>query len=195
MWDVRTEDIAVAPPRNFELGQRIRELRSGRGMTLTALADEAGLSTGLISQVERGLSDPSLETLRRIAKVLDIPIFSLFQQDDSAPVAVVRKDSRTQVRSPKHDIVYSRLSAGRGRLEVLHGHLGPRSASVAEPGSHPSDECVVVLSGALIVEVAGVEYELAAGDSAYFDASLPHRYRNPHSRAAEFILSVTPPSY
>jgi transcriptional regulator with XRE-family HTH domain len=195
MWDVGTNEMAVAPLRNFELGQRIRELRSGRGMTLTALADEAGLSTGLISQVERGLSDPSLETLRRIAKVLDIPIFSLFQQDGGATVAVVRKDRRTQVRSPEHEIVYSRLSAGRGRLEVLHGHLGPRSASAAEPWSHPSEECVVVLSGALVVEVAGVDYELAEGDSAYFESSLPHRYRNPHARSAEFMLSITPPSY
>jgi transcriptional regulator with XRE-family HTH domain len=185
-----TEGASAAP-----LGQRIRELRSTRGLTLTALADETGLSTGLISQVERGLSDPSLETLRRIAKVLGVPIFSLFQQDDSTVVSVVRKDRRMQVRSPDHDIIYSRISPGHGRLEVLHGRLGPHSASAPEPWSHPSEECVVVLSGALIVEVGIEHYALAEGDSCYFDSSLPHRYRNPHASSAEFIVTVTPPSY
>jgi transcriptional regulator with XRE-family HTH domain len=187
---VGTDKISAAP-----LGQRIRELRSGRGLTLTALADETGLSTGLISQVERGLSDPSLETLRRIAKVLDVPIFNLFQQDTGSIVAVVRKDRRMQVSSPEHDIVYSRISPGRGRLEVLHGHLKPRSASAPEPWAHPSEECVLVLSGALVVEVAGADYELGEGDSCYLDSSLPHRYRNPYARPAEFIVTVTPPSY
>jgi transcriptional regulator with XRE-family HTH domain len=188
--DVATDDRSSAP-----LGQRIRELRSVRGLTLTALADESGMSTGLISQVERGLSDPSLETLRRIAKVLDVPIFSLFQQDRGAAAQVVRKASRVQVRSPEDDIVYSRVSPGSGRLEVLHGRLSPGSATAAEPWSHPSEECVLVLSGAIIVEVAGEEYELAEGDGCYLDSSLPHRYRNPHAAPAEFIVSVTPPSY
>jgi transcriptional regulator with XRE-family HTH domain len=188
--DVMTDDISAAP-----LGQRIRELRGVRGLTLTALADEAGLSTGLISQVERGLSDPSLETLRRVAKVLDVPIFSLFQQDGGTAVQVVRKNRRKKVQSPDHDIVYSRISPGRGRLEMMHGHLGPGSASAAEPWSHPSEECVLVLSGAMIVEVAGDEYELGEGDSCYLDSNLPHRYRNPHASPAEFIVSVTPPSY
>jgi transcriptional regulator with XRE-family HTH domain len=188
--DVATEDISAAP-----LGQRIRELRAVRGLTLTALAEEAGLSTGLISQVERGLSDPSLETLRRVAKVLDVPIFSLFQRDGGTAVQVVRWNRRMKDKSLDHDIVYSRISPGRGRLEMLHGHLGPGSASAAEPWSHPSEECVLVLCGAMIVEVAGEEYELGKGDSCYLDSGLPHRYRNPHATPAEFIVSVTPPSY
>jgi mannose-6-phosphate isomerase-like protein (cupin superfamily) len=54
---------------------------------------------------------------------------------------------------------------------------------------------VLVLSGALIVEVAGTDYELAEGDSCYLDSTLPHRYRNPHPKTAEFLVTVTPPSY
>jgi transcriptional regulator with XRE-family HTH domain len=190
--DVPTDDAQKTP---LGLGQRIRETRSARGLTLTALADATGLSTGLISQVERGLADPSLETLRRIAKVLEIPLFSLFRQEDSATVAVVRENRRTQVKSPDHDIVYSRISPGGGRLEVLHGTLGPNSASAPEPWSHPSEECLVVLSGQLVVEVAGRDYELSEGDSCYFDSNLPHRFRNPREETAEFIVTITPPSY
>jgi transcriptional regulator with XRE-family HTH domain len=184
-----------APKTTVGLGQRIRQLRTARELTLTALAEATGLSTGLISQVERGLADPSLETLRRVAKVLEVPLFSLFRQEDTGIVAVVRKDRRTQVKSPDHDIVYSRISPGGGRLEVLHGTLGPHSASAPEPWAHPSEECLVVLSGELIVEVAGRDYELFAGDSCYFDSHLPHRFRNTRAQSAEFIVTVTPPSY
>jgi transcriptional regulator with XRE-family HTH domain len=187
--------VPITDVAAISLGHRIREIRAERGLTLTALADAAGLSTGLISQVERGLADPSLETLRRVAKVLDVPLFSLFHQDDAASVAIVRKQRRTQVKSPDHDIVYSRISPGGGKLEVLHGRLAPHCDSAPEPWAHQSQECLVVLSGALIVEVAGQDYELDEGDSCYLDSTLPHRYRNPGDTYTEFIVSITPPSY
>ncbi len=176
------------------VGQRLREIRAGRGMTLTALAEASNLSTGLISQVERGLNDPSLETLRKVSKVLDVPLFSLFRDDDD-PVVVVRRKRRMLVQSPSQDITYSRISAGNGLLEVIHGRLNPYSASSQEPWSHPSEECLVVLHGALCVEVAGVDYELCVGDSCSFDSTRPHRYKNHFDQPAEFMISITPPSY
>lgn len=163
-------------------------------MTVTELARRAEVSTGLISQVERELADPSLVTIRKIAKALDVPLFSLFEESESDDVAVVRRDSRMRIQTPG-GIQYSRISAGRGRLEVLHGTLAPGTASANEPWSHPSEECAVVVAGKLVVEVAGVERALDVGDSCYFDSRLPHRYVNPHRRPAEFIISVTPPSY
>jgi transcriptional regulator with XRE-family HTH domain len=190
MSHVRSEDKTGGT-----VGQRIRDVRSARGLTLTALAEASDLSTGLISQVERGISDPSLETLRRIAKILDIPIFSLFQDQDEDAVSVIRRDRRKRVQSPEQDIVYTRISPNRGKLEVLQGRLSPRSASSAEAWSHPSEECLVVLRGNLVVEVSGEDYELQSGDSCYFDSNRPHRYRNPFDEPSEFIVSITPPSY
>ncbi|NED64690.1 helix-turn-helix transcriptional regulator, partial [Streptomyces sp. SID10244] len=61
------------------LGTTIREVRKTRGLTMVQLAELAGVSQGLISQVENGRADPSLETLRRIAEALGIPLFDLFQ--------------------------------------------------------------------------------------------------------------------
>ncbi|MFI7066812.1 helix-turn-helix domain-containing protein [Kribbella sp. NPDC050124] len=67
---------------------RIREIRTLRGMTVRQLADHSGGSSALISQVKRGVTDPSLETMRRIAGALDTPMFSLFQDgDDGRTVA------------------------------------------------------------------------------------------------------------
>lgn len=176
------------------VGSRIRTLRAARGMTITELARCAEVSTGLISQVERELTDPSLATLRRIARALDVPLFSLFAEAESGDVAVVRRENRMRVQS-SGGISYSRISAGRGRLEVLEGTLEAGGASATEPWSHPSEECVLVTSGTLIVEVAGKENRLETGDSCYLDSRQPHRYLAGDDEPASFIISITPPSY
>ncbi|HYH31916.1 MAG TPA: cupin domain-containing protein [Pseudonocardia sp.] len=178
------------------VGIRIRELRTERGMTLTELARTTGLSAGLISQVERGLTDPSLETLRRIARTLDVPLFSLFRAaEPDSGAAVVRRERRMQVSSPHGGISYERLSPGSGKLELLEGTLEPGAASSAKPWSHPSEECVTVQEGRLLVEVGTARYELGPGDSCYFDSRAPHRYVNPAELATVFLVAITPPSY
>ncbi|MEO6200475.1 MAG: cupin domain-containing protein [Cryobacterium sp.] len=177
-------------------GFRIRELRANRGMTISELALATEVSAGLISQVERGRADPSLETLRKISRVLDVPLFELFEQEpDGGGVSVVRKDHQVRITSPSEDITYSRHSAGKGQLEVLRGSLKPGGSSSAEPWSHPAEECVVVVEGTLVAEVQGKRYSLAEGDSAHFNSRLPHRLLNEGDSIATFILAATPPSY
>lgn len=177
------------------VGVRIRALRQQRGLTVRALASSTGLSIGLISQVERGLVDPSLETLRRVGRVLEVPIFDLFGDARDAPAAVVRKDTRMLIQSPQGGVTYTRISPGSGKIEMLEGHLEPGGASSAQPWAHPSEECVLVVSGRVVVEVAGERYLLASGDSCYFDSRLPHRYTNETSQPARYVLGITPPSY
>ncbi|MBA6440631.1 helix-turn-helix domain-containing protein [Streptomyces asiaticus] len=174
---------------------RIREYRTLRGMTVRELADRAGVSTGLISQVERGVTDPSLETMRRIAEALDTPLFNLFQEGDQQTVAVIRRDDRYRISSPHHAITYTRASPGGARLEVLEGSLEPGAVSSDTPRSHPSEECVVVLTGRLTVQVGDQTHVLKAGDSCHFDSNIPHRFRNESRSTVRFMLSITPPSY
>lgn len=178
------------------VGARIRRLREAKGVTVTAFAKEVGVSAGLISQVERGLTDPSLESLRRIAQALQVPMFNLFQDDaDGDPVRLVRRDSRMCIRSPRGQLTYSRVSAGAGSLEVLEGILEPSGCSSEELWSHPSEECVLVLAGQLTVQVGTDEWVIGEGDSCSFDSRLPHRYLNALDEPARFVLAVTPPSF
>lgn len=178
------------------VGSRIRRMREARGMTLSAFAKEVGVSPGLISQVERDLTDPSLATLRRIARSLQVPMFNLFQDDASVdPVRVVRREGRMSIRSPHGHLTYSRVSAGAGALEVLEGVLDPAGSSSEELWSHPSEECVLVLAGELTVHVGDEQWVIGEGDSCSFDSRLPHRYMNPTDQSCRFVLAVTPPSF
>jgi transcriptional regulator with XRE-family HTH domain len=178
------------------VGSRIRSLREAQGVTLSAFAKSVGVSAGLVSQVERGLTDPSLDTLRRIAQALQVPMFSLFQADTvGEAVRVVRRDGRMCIRSPHGHLTYSRVSAGSGALEVLEGVLDPGGSSSAELWSHPSEECALVLDGQLTVHVGDEQWVIGEGDSCSFDSRLPHRYVNPTKQPCRFVLAVTPPSF
>lgn len=162
-------------------------------MSLRALAADAGLSPALVSQVERGLTEPSLETLRRLARSLGIPLFELFV-DVPDHAAVVRTTERVLIRSPHGGITYARISSG-SRLEVLEGRLQPGGSSADEPWAHPAEECVLVTRGSLVVEVSGERHVLADGDACSFDSRRPHRYLNETDDEVVFTVSVTPPSY
>ncbi|QIK64269.1 helix-turn-helix domain-containing protein [Leucobacter viscericola] len=178
------------------LGERIRNLRLNSGMTAQQLAQSAELSPAQVSQIERGNSDPSLDALRRIAKALNTPLFDLFAEREDRPVRVVREHSRMIVQSPRGGISYSRVSPGSGMLEVLAGELAPGAASHDEPWSHPpSEECVLVTSGTLTVEVNGEDFTLGPGDSAYFASIHPHRYVNYTDEIVRFTISISPPGY
>jgi len=164
-------------------------------MSLRQLAATVGMSAAMVSQVERGLTVPSLETLRKLARALDEPLFNLLDEAEEKRVAVVRMERRLRLAPPEGSVSYSRISPGFGRLEVLEGVLQPGDASNVAPWGHPSEECAVVLEGELTVVVEEQSHVLFAGDSIYFDSRLPHLYRNDGKHRTVYIVTVTPPSY
>jgi transcriptional regulator with XRE-family HTH domain len=176
------------------IGDQLRELRIKRELSLRALAAEAGVSATLLSQVERGITEPSLATLRRLAGVFGESVASLFD-DRAAPVVwVSRPGERSTLRGPKGQVAYERLTPGNGQMEVLRGVLEPGEATSAEPWSHASLECAFVVAGVLTTEVDGTAREVLAGEAITFDSRLPHRYVNTSAERVEFLLSVTPPT-
>jgi transcriptional regulator with XRE-family HTH domain len=176
------------------IGERLKELRAARGMSLRELASQAGVSATLLSQIERAVTDPSLETMRRLAGVFGESVSSLFSETAPAAVWISRPGERSLLTAPKGQVGYERLTAGNGQLEVLRAVLQPGQVSADEPRGHASTECVYVVAGALVAQIAGVDYPVLAGESISFDSRLPHRYLNLSQAPAEIILSVTPPN-
>lgn len=183
-------------PEDLNLGRKVRELRESRGLSLKALAEKAEVSESFVSQVERGVANPSVASLRRLAGALDASVGALFQ----GPVTrgrVVRSDDRGRLVHPRRgweDFLITPREARR--LQVILSIIQPGEGSGAEPYSHESDEeCVIVLNGSLEFRVGEEEYLLAQGDSLLFESRIPHWNRNPGPSNAEVLWVITPPSY
>lgn len=176
------------------LGDRLRELRQANDLTLRQLAAEAGVSAAMLSQLENGAAEPSLSTLRKLARVFDTSISTLFDDPAEPRVAVTTRARRMRLGAPSQHITYSRLTPGIGDLEVLEADIEPGQASSDEPYSHPSTECATVLAGRLDVEVDGRVHQLGEGDAITFDSRLPHRFVNPYDEPARLLIAVTPPT-
>ncbi|MGV8912056.1 MAG: helix-turn-helix domain-containing protein [Rhodoglobus sp.] len=176
------------------IGNRLRTLRDQRGYTLRALAAETGLSATLLSQIERGVTEPSLKSLRLLATVFGESISTLFDDATLLTVHVSHAGERSRITTPKGHVQYERLAPSNGQLEVLRGVLAPGETSSDEQWGHPAVECVVVLAGTLTVEVARSSFDVVKGDAITIDSRQPHRYCNETKETVEFILSVTPPT-
>lgn len=177
------------------IGPRLHELRTSRNLSLRDLGAATGLSATLLSQIERGVTEPSLKSLRLLADFFGHSISDLFKDGPTMEAAqVTRPAQRRTFDGSDGGILYERVTHGNGRLEVLHGRLGPGDSSGEEPRSHEAVECAYVLCGVLTVEVQDEVFTLTAGEAITLNSVKPHRYSNRGEEETEFILSVTPPT-
>jgi transcriptional regulator with XRE-family HTH domain len=198
--ELSPEPIAIVPEdergRPSEtIGEGIRRERLRRGLTLAQLATRVNLTVSALSQIERGASDPSISSLRRIGQAFDVPMFQFLIGTVQREI-VVRRDRRTKMNFPDRALEYELVSADTsGEFEVLSLALAPGGSTGAVPNSHASEECAVVLSGDVIAEVAGQEYELGSGDSIKIHRELLHRFMNRSDAEAEILIIISPPTF
>lgn len=183
------EQVAVA-----RVGALIRRTRESRGQTLEALATRAGVSPGLLSQVERGMGNPSFRTLHKVAGALHLRVADLMSEVDPERQIVVRADERRvlEVAGLRYELLVPDLS---GQLEVLATTLPPGFSNEQHPFDHEGEECVVVMSGGVTVTVGDQSHDLAAGDAVTYDPSRPHWWHNANDREARVLGVVTPPTF
>jgi transcriptional regulator with XRE-family HTH domain len=179
------------------LARDIRALRKARGLTLAEIALKLGRSVGWLSQVERGLSAPSLADLRAFAELFGVPVSLFFAHD--APDAgergvVVRAGRRRSLGTAESGLVEELLSPDLGgSFEVLRSEFAP-GAELKAAASRPTEEAGYVVSGTFDLEIAGTWYRLGEGDSFRF-ANKPFRWRNPGADPAVVVWVVSPPVY
>ena len=191
-------DAPTSPdPAAERLGQRIRAAREGR-FTVHQLAREAGVSAGLLSKIERGLGNPSFKTLQRLAAALDLQIGALVEAATVEPdrAMVVRRAARTRIQIGSEGPSYELLTPNlRGQLEVLETTIPPWFDNHTHPFTHAGEECIVVQSGRVTIEVDGQPFDLEPGDAITYDATKPHWWRNETDEPVVLFGVVTPPSF
>ncbi|WP_407943495.1 cupin domain-containing protein [Methylobacterium sp. EM32] len=177
---------------DLAVGQRLRALRQARGLSLKAVAAATGLSIGYLSQVERGLSSPSLRALTQVADLLGVGISALFgSAEGTEPDGIVtRAGERAALTLWRAGITKQLLTQGDGALSLFLMQLAPASGTGDEALVHDGEEAGLVMEGALVLTVEETTAELGPGDSFRFASRRPHRYRNPSPDRIAVVLWV-----
>jgi transcriptional regulator with XRE-family HTH domain len=178
-----------------QIGERIRARRQQLGSSLRELARKTDLTASFLSQVETGQANPSINSLRRIAEALNVSIL-FFLQEGLKHDPVVRANRRPKITLSGSKVTDELLTPDMARkLEIFQGTLSPQTGNVARPLREPTEECIIVLSGALDVGLEIEEYTLGPGDSIYFEGHQLRRLAN-HSKDEEvtWISIITPPA-
>lgn len=179
------------------LGNDVRNLRKSRGMTLSELALKMGRSVGFLSQVERGLSSPSIDDLRIIAAALDIPISWFFAHDSADERErglIVRAHGRRAIGSRESGLTEELLSPDLGgNFEIVRSEFEPGAQSETNI-IRKTEESGVIIEGQLDLWIDDQLFHLGPGDSFKFE-NKPYRWRNPGPGSAVVIWVVSPPNY
>ena len=182
------------------LGQRLRMLRRERGLSVQTLADAAALSAGMVSQIERGLSTPSLRSLRLLGIALGVPISWFFAAPDhstpSASPYIVRRGDRRLLRLTQTGVMKELLSPDTdGRLmEMYELTIEAGGSSGADFYNHEGEKAGVVVAGSLRLWLRNDAFTLEAGDSFQFPSAIPHRFDNPGKQLARILWINSPPT-
>ena len=184
---------------DYRIGDKIRTLRLKKKMGLVELGKHTGLSPALLSKIERGRLFPTLPTLLRIALVFGVGLeFFIAGARENPLVAVVRKDQRVQLPdSPGARAVTYRFEsldypATERRFNCYYAEFFPVAPDKLRPHEHPGVEFIYIIEGTLSVYMGGDEHALAAGDSMYFDSTVPHAYRRSGGRTCRAVVVTSP---
>lgn len=168
--------------RRYEIGAKVRALRLRKKMALTELGKHTGFSAALLSKIESSKMFPPLGTLLRIAMVFDVGLDHFFREPGQQPaLAVVRRKDRIRLpndaKHPSYEFESLDFPATERRSSSYFAEFREVRPEKAPVHAHPGAETIYVISGKLAITIGAAEHVLAAGDSIYFDSSVPHSYR------------------
>ncbi len=181
----------------IDIGEKIRKLRKDKGINISDLAKIANLSTGLISQIERNLVVPSVTSLWKIAKGLEVSIGYFFDEEDKKDInPIIKKTDRKKIVTKNLNAVYELLTPDLNRkIEFLYITIEPGDATTTDLIAHEGEECGLIMKGKLLVRTEKKDYVLEEGDSIYLNSTIAHRYINIGDEPCESIWAMTPPSF
>ena len=178
---------------DIEIGKKLREIRTGKGMSIEQLANETGFTKSFISQVENDKAAPSIASLLKIGKVLGVTLSHFFEEKPKLENIVLRENERNIFTSPA-----SKFSAEVLAVDISNRKMAPllgRLWEGAETGyySHQGEECAYLIQGKIELVYGEETIRLKKGDSFYIDGSIPHKLVNVGEGEAIGIWVSCPP--
>ncbi len=182
---------------DLNIGKKIKENRKAKNLTIRELAKLVEVTPSLLSQIERGLANPSLNTLKMVARALEVPLFTFFIAPIDTEGLVVRADSRKKMMFPESkNFAYELLSPDlNGAIELALMKLTPNSNSSIEEMGHEGEEAAYVIEGKVDLYLNDEMVTLDMGDSVKILPHTKHKWNNPYDQDAQVIFAITPPSF
>jgi transcriptional regulator with XRE-family HTH domain len=177
------------------LARNLKRWRGERGFTLDALAARAGVSRGMIIQIEQARTNPSVGTTVKLADALGISIATLLDYEQGPQVRLVPREQAVVMWSTPQGSRTTLLVGAekRGPLELWSWSLMPGDGSTSDPHPVGTVELLHVSQGTLTLVVDGVEHTVATGTSASFESHVPHGYRNDGAEPVLMTMAVSVP--
>ncbi|MEC4020396.1 helix-turn-helix domain-containing protein [Streptomyces sp. H27-D2] len=177
------------------LARNLKRWRAERGFTLDALAARAGVSRGMIIQIEQARTNPSVGTTVKIADALGVSITTLLDYEQGPQVRLVPESQAVRMWSTEAGS-FTKLLVGSeapGPFELWAWRLMPGDSSASDPHQPGTVELIHVSAGELTLVVDGEEHRVTAGASATFEAKVAHAYRNDGAETVEMTMAVIIP--
>lgn len=183
----------------LQIGAKILKVRKEKKISIAQLSALSGVSTGLISQIERDIVGPSVTNLWKLAKALEVDVSYFFDEEerDTDNVYVSKAGTHMKMLTNNDRSKYLLLSKSKADrvIDMVEVRIKPGDTGKIDKAtllSHEGEECGYVTEGILTVVLGDKEYVLEKGDSITFDSQIPHRYINRHDVECVSIWSMTP---
>ena len=187
MWADTHEDPAV--------GERLREFRLLRRLTLSEVAAAAQISSSHLSMIERDRSSASISMLRRITQALGISMASLFDAEETLTPQPIRRENRPHLDSEPGANKYLVSPPPLKAFEVYVGEFEVGASTGDHDYVHgDSQELLIVTHGSVELFLAGAIHHLDEGDSIEFRSSMPHKISNTADVVSKLVWVISPPT-
>lgn len=170
-------------------------------MTLKEVSEKTNLTSSYLSQIERNITEPSISALRKVADALNVPIGNFLAECTPVTHILTRADERVKLDLPHSNVLFEFLTPIASekkippKMEVMSISIKPKSWSSEIPFVHDADECIIVSSGQLQVELVDQVYTLTKGDSLYIIKDSAHRFYNHTEETATAICIIASALY
>ena len=191
--DAPTLEDGVSADLAAVVAANVRSFRLRQGLSLDLLASLAGSDRPALEAIEGGTGRPTIETLWKIAKALDLPFSSLLSRGGSGGTTVIRRAESTPLASADGGFTSRPLFPfeGERQVEFYELRLAPGTLEEADAHAPGTTENLLVGQGEVEIVTGDGRHRLAQGDAILFDADVPHAYRNTGEGEAVLYLVMS----
>lgn len=167
----------------------LKELRTERNLTLGQLSKISGISKAMLSDIEKGGSNPTINTIWKIANGLNVPYTRLMENIEKETTVIRKSEPIVQTGETGHYRIYCYFANTPVRnFELFYVELDAHSSNATIGHSEKAQEYIYIIQGELILQTEAGDHTLNAGDALVFDSSISHTYINQQDFLLTFIV-------